>query len=94
MLNAIHAQQLQIITFNWFTYFVAVNYTASTHSPSSGKILFFEIFEIFHKYNTKYFMKYFTPKNLRKFYINNYDTHLEFIVPGIVYGSVKTRKPS
>jgi len=29
-----------IIFFNWFTYLVALNYTACTHSPSSGKILF------------------------------------------------------
>jgi len=31
MHNAIRAQQ-QTLTFNWFTYFVAVNYTACNHS--------------------------------------------------------------
>ena len=39
-------------TFNCFTYFVAVNYTACTHSPSSGKIFRCqrcEIAEIFHE---------------------------------------------
>jgi len=38
------------ITFNWFTYFVAVNYTACTHSPSSGIMIFLNISdsEIFH----------------------------------------------
>jgi len=38
----------------WFTYFVA----ACTR----------EIFEVFQKYFTKHFMKYFTPKNFMKFY--------------------------
>ena len=49
------------VTFNWFTYFVAVHYTACT------PIIHREFFEIFRKYFTKYFMKYFTPKNSGNF---------------------------
>jgi len=45
-----------MLTFNWFTYFVAV-YIQPT------PIVDREIFEIFKKYVTKYFMTYFTPKN-------------------------------
>jgi len=33
-----------------------------------------EIFEIFHKCFTKYFMKYFTPKKFMKFYTTSYGT--------------------
>jgi len=45
-----------ILTFNWFTYFVAVNYTESRKNHR-------EIFEIFQKY--------FRAKNFMKFYITS-----------------------
>ena len=42
----LYSWKQQILTFNWFTYFVAVNYTACTHSPSWN---FWNISEIFHE---------------------------------------------
>jgi len=54
-----------ILTFNWFTYYVAVNYI------QPAPIVHREIFEIFQKYFQKYFVKYFMPKNFMKFYITN-----------------------
>jgi len=53
-----------ILTFNWFTYFVAVNYTACTHRPEKYR----ETFELFQKY----FTKYFSAKNFMKSYIATY----------------------
>jgi len=50
--------------FNWFIYFVAVNYTACTHSECTARKKP-EFFAVFPKYFTKYFM----PKNFTKFYI-------------------------
>ena len=50
------------LNFNWFTYFVVVNYTACTH------IVHRKIFEMSKKYFTKwkYFTKYFTPKKIHE----------------------------
>ena len=48
------------ITFYWFTYFVAVNHTASMHTHSlislhAAKYFDVKVFEIFHENFTKYF---------------------------------------
>ena len=64
----------------WFTYFVAVNYTACTHSPP-------DIFEIFQKYFTKYFMKYFTRKKFMHEILHHYP-YLE----SVFYAHVRIRK--
>ena len=53
---------------------VAVNYTACTR----------EIFEMFQKYFTKHFMKYFTPKNFIKFYITNCTPTFKNVAPPLV----------
>jgi len=65
--------------FNWFTYFIVMNYTACTHSPPR---IFWNISEIFHEI----FPEIFHAKNFMKFYITSQAKPIRLLCVDVSWG--------